>query len=95
MSAMAHEHNQIWKIVKDYLTCHPVQAPKVALQLQDYRQIGGSTMTCPSCRSGNEMLFSPLSMSFICEEVPCGFELEVDPQTAEVLLQPELDLALA
>jgi hypothetical protein len=41
------------------------------------------------------MLFSALSVSFICHEEACGFELEVDPKTAEVLLQPDLDLALA
>jgi len=41
------------------------------------------------------MLFSALSLSFICDEAPCGFELEVDPETAEVLLQPELSLAFA
>jgi hypothetical protein len=52
-------------------------------------------MTCPSCRSRNEMLFSALSVSFICEEEPCGFELAVDPHTAEVLLQPEVELILA
>lgn len=52
-------------------------------------------MICPSCRSGNEMLFSALSLSFICEEEPCGFELAVDLHTAEVLLQPEVELTLA
>jgi hypothetical protein len=52
-------------------------------------------MTCPSCRNANEMLFSPLSLSFICNEEPCGFELEVDPETAEVLLEPELDFTFA
>jgi len=52
-------------------------------------------MTCPSCRSENEMLFSPLSLSFICEEEPCGLELAVDLHTAEVLLQPEVELTLA
>ena len=52
-------------------------------------------MTCPSCRSGNEMLFSALSLSFICDEAPCGFELAVDLHTAEVLLQSEVELTLA
>jgi len=52
-------------------------------------------MICPSCRSENEMLFSPLSISFICEEEPCGFELAVDPETAEILLQPEVELTFA
>jgi len=52
-------------------------------------------MTCPSCRSGNEMLFSAMSLSFICEEEPCGLELSVDLHTAEVLLQPEVELIFA
>ena len=52
-------------------------------------------MICPSCRNQNEMLFSALSMSFICEEEPCGLELSVDLHTAEVLLQPEVELTLA
>ena len=51
-------------------------------------------MTCPSCKSG-EMLFSGLSLSFICDEAPCGFELEVDLHTAEVLLEAELELTHA
>lgn len=37
------------------------------------------------------MLFSVLSLSFICDEAHCGFELEVDVQDAEVLLRPEQD----
>ena len=41
-------------------------------------------MICPKCGSGNEMLFSVLSVSFVCNEAPCGFELEVDTETAEV-----------
>jgi len=52
-------------------------------------------MICPSCRSTNEMLFSPLSLSFICGKETCGLELPVDPDTAEVLLQPEVELTLA
>jgi len=52
-------------------------------------------MTCPRCGSDNEMLFSTLSLSFICNEAPCGFELAVDTETAEVLLQPEVELTLA
>ena len=52
-------------------------------------------VTCPKCGSGNEMLFSALSVSFVCNEAPCGFELEVDPETAEVLLQPEVELTFA
>jgi hypothetical protein len=41
------------------------------------------------------MLFSALSLSFICAEKDCGLEMDVDPQTAEVLLQEEEDLAFA
>ena len=58
------------------------------------RQNWRCKMICPSCRSGNEMLFSALSVSFICEEERCGLELPVDLHTAEVLLQPEVELAL-
>jgi len=52
-------------------------------------------VTCPKCGSENEMLFSSLSVSFVCSEAPCGFELEVDPETAEILLQPEVELTFA
>ena len=52
-------------------------------------------MKCPICRSENEMLFSVLSHSFICQESHCGIELEVDPRDAEVLLQPEEELIFA
>lgn len=52
-------------------------------------------MTCPKCSSSNEMLFSALSLSFICDEPACGLELEVDVNTAEVLLEPERDLTFA
>lgn len=52
-------------------------------------------MTCPSCRTENEMLFSVLSHTFICAEADCGFELEVDPRDAEVLLRHEEDLIFA
>jgi len=41
------------------------------------------------------MSFSALSVSFICEEEPCGFELPVDVHTAEILLQPEVELTFA
>ena len=52
-------------------------------------------MTCPRCGSENEMLFSALSLSFICNEAPCGLEIEVDPETAELLLEPKVELTLA
>jgi hypothetical protein len=41
------------------------------------------------------MLFSVLSIGFICSEVNCGFEFEVDAHDAEVLLRPEQDLIFA
>jgi hypothetical protein len=41
------------------------------------------------------MLFSALSLSFICDERACGLELEVDEHAAEVLLEPERDLTFA
>ena len=41
------------------------------------------------------MLFSALSMSFICGEEDCGLEMDVDLHTAEILLQEEVDLAFA
>ena len=52
-------------------------------------------MICPRCRAENEMLFSALSQSFICDNQNCGFELELDPQDLEVLLQPQEELTLA
>ena len=52
-------------------------------------------MTCPACRAENEMLFSALSLSFICAEEDCGLELDVDLHTAEILLQEEEDLTFA
>jgi hypothetical protein len=41
------------------------------------------------------MLFSVLSLSFICAEEDCGLEIEVDLHTAEILLQEEESLAFA
>ena len=41
-------------------------------------------MKCPICRSENEMLFSVLSLSFICQDAHCGIELAVDLRDAEV-----------
>ena len=90
---MAHEHKQISGLVKEYLAPDLTSGMELEVQLlsQNWRYI----MTCPSCRSENEMLFSALSLSFICEEEPCGLELAVDLHTAEVLLQPEVELTLA
>jgi len=50
---------------------------------------------CPSCRSEKEMLFLALSMSFICDEPHCGYEVQVDAQEVEVLLNPEETLVYA
>jgi len=49
-------------------------------------------MTCPTCRSGNEMAYSTLGHSFICLEPACGFELEMDPLEAQEVLEPEEEL---
>ena len=49
-------------------------------------------MTCPACRSGNEMAYSTLSHSFICLEHACGFELEMEPLEAQQVLEPEEEL---
>jgi hypothetical protein len=52
-------------------------------------------MICPSCRSENEMLFSVLSLGFICSEANCGLEIQVDVREAEVLLWPDQHLIFA
>jgi hypothetical protein len=88
---MAPEHKQISRIVKEYLRGCPGMELEVHHKSQNWRW----QMICPSCRSENEMLFSALSLSFICEEEPCGLEVPVDLHTAEVLLQPEVELTLA
>ena len=41
------------------------------------------------------MLFLALSMSFICDEPRCGYEVQVDAQEVEVLLNPEETLVYA
>ena len=46
-------------------------------------------MTCPVCRSANEMAYSTLCHSFICLESVCGFELEMEPLEAQQVLEPE------
>ena len=73
----------------------PPTIPELESEVHLNRQNWRCNMICPSCRNQNEMLFSALSMSFICEEEPCGLELSVDLHTAEVLLQPEVELTLA
>jgi hypothetical protein len=49
-------------------------------------------MTCPSCRSDNEMAYSALSHGFICLDSACGFELEMEPVQAQQVLEPEEEL---
>jgi len=49
-------------------------------------------MTCPACRSRNEMAYSILSHSFMCLESDCGFELEMEPLEAQQVLEPEEEL---
>jgi hypothetical protein len=49
-------------------------------------------MTCPSCRSENEMAYSALSHGFICLDSTCGFELEMEPVQAQLVLEPEEEL---
>ena len=44
-------------------------------------------MICPSCKSHNEMMFSPLCHAFVCQEAECGLELAIDWQDfLEILL---------
>jgi hypothetical protein len=52
-------------------------------------------MTCPACKSENEMVFSVLNHGFLCQEENCGLELEMDWHEAEVLLHPEEELTYA
>jgi hypothetical protein len=49
-------------------------------------------MMCPSCRSENEMAYSALSHGFVCLESECGFEVEMDPDSAQQVLAPEEEL---
>jgi hypothetical protein len=49
-------------------------------------------MTCPACRGENEMAYSVLSHGFVCLEQECGFELEMDPSEAQLVLELEEEL---
>src|SRR5262245_47568227 len=49
-------------------------------------------MICPACVSENEMAYSNLSHSFVCLERECGFELEMEPEIAQQVLEPEEEL---
>jgi len=50
------------------------------------------SMTCPGCKTQNEMAYSALSNSFICLEPNCGFELEMEPAQAMQVLELEEEL---
>ena len=52
-------------------------------------------MTCPACRSENDMVFSVLSHGVLCQEEGCGLELELETQEMETLLHPEEELVYA
>jgi len=52
----------------------------------------GNDMICPNCRSESEMAYSELSYSFICLEPACSFEVEMDPDEAQLVLAPEDEL---
>ena len=49
-------------------------------------------MTCPSCRSENEMAYSVLSNGLICLEADCGFEVEMEARQAQDILETEEEL---
>jgi len=49
-------------------------------------------MICPACASENEMAYSTLSLSFICLEPACGYEVEMEPDQALKVLEPEEEL---
>jgi hypothetical protein len=49
-------------------------------------------MICPACTSETEMAYSSLSHSFVCLETVCGFELEMEPIEAQLVLEPEEEL---
>jgi hypothetical protein len=50
------------------------------------------SMTCPGCKTENEMAYSTLSNGFICLEPNCGFELEMEPAQAMQVLEVEEEL---
>jgi hypothetical protein len=49
-------------------------------------------MHCPSCGSEHEMAYSALFHGFVCMEPECGFEIEMDPESAQQVLAPEEEL---
>jgi hypothetical protein len=49
-------------------------------------------MICPVCCHEDEMAYSALSHSFICMNPVCGFEVEMEPIEAQLVLEPEEEL---
>jgi hypothetical protein len=49
-------------------------------------------MICPRCGSENEMAYSVLSNGFICLELNCGLEVEMEPFQAQQVLETEEEL---
>src|SRR4051794_23359655 len=60
--------------------------------LQDNRRFN---MTCPGCKSKNEMAYSILSHSLICLETSCGFEIEMSAVEAFQIFEPVPQLVCA
>ena len=85
---MAHEHNQIFTTVKRLFGFWGVQW-ELEREVQVLTAVQEVAMICPSCKGEQEMLFSVLSLSFICLNSACGFEFHMDAHDAKVLLQPE------
>jgi hypothetical protein len=54
-----------------------------------------TAMKCPICRSENEMAYSVLSLGFVCLESDCGFELEMDPADARMIMDGVEELVYA
>lgn len=53
-------------------------------------------MTCPRCKSSSEMAYSALLNGFVCLNSDCGFELEMESQDVQLILQTtEEELVLA
>lgn len=49
-------------------------------------------MICPACSNESEMAYSALSHGFVCLDLTCGFELEMEPVQAHQVLEPEEEL---
>ena len=44
-------------------------------------------MICPNCRCESEMAYSVLSSGMVCMESDCGFELEMEADQAQEILE--------